>query len=136
MEIYLPVLKAFLLLNLSQAISKQGWGFTRSHKSFQFASRRMSRKNRHDIPEGTFYQLKQKWNPSHLGNRKWAEGVTGSQRVWGRGRCLILTTGPSSTSLSLHMKRKEEQGTQNERSPQRSRADFLHFVSQQVAFQQ
>lgn len=34
----------------------------------------MSRKSRRDIPEGTFYQLKQKWNPSHLGNRKWAGG--------------------------------------------------------------
>lgn len=55
-EIYLPVLKAFLLLNQSQAVSKQGWGFTRNHKSFPFASRRKNGRNRHDIPEGILYQ--------------------------------------------------------------------------------
>lgn len=74
-EIYLPVLKAFLLLNQSQAVSKQGWGFTRGHQSFPFASRRKNREKRHDIPEGTFYHLKQKWNPSRLGNRKGAGGT-------------------------------------------------------------
>lgn len=44
-ESYLLVLKAFLLLNQSQVVSKQGWGFTRGHKSFPFACRRKNGRN-------------------------------------------------------------------------------------------
>lgn len=53
-EIYLRVLKAFLLLNQSQAISKQGWDFTRSHKSPSFASKRKRRKVDMTFQKGHF----------------------------------------------------------------------------------